>query len=54
MNESYNCGLCGESHPDRDAYIRHLVDEHPETWLAQRSIREQAARERQARNRKTQ
>jgi len=48
-DEHYNCGMCGDAFPNRDAYVAHLVQVHPETWLARRAITEQALREKKQR-----
>lgn len=42
---TYQCFACGSFHATRDIYVDHLIAKHPETWLAQRSIREQVGRE---------
>jgi hypothetical protein len=48
-DDEYTCGICGKPYPDRDAYITHLTQWHPETWLAKRSLKEQALREKKQR-----
>jgi hypothetical protein len=45
----YTCGMCNRGpFATRDDYIEHLGIYHPETWLAQRSRREQETRDKRA------
>jgi hypothetical protein len=30
--QAVTCGLCGDTHEDREAMGQHLANEHPEAW----------------------
>jgi uncharacterized C2H2 Zn-finger protein len=49
VNDEYNCGMCGGVFPNRDAYIEHLIKEHPLSWLAKRAKWETERREKKQR-----
>jgi hypothetical protein len=46
-DEQYHCSMCGKVSANREWYIKHLVADHPSSWLARRAITEQALREKQ-------
>lgn len=47
-DDVYNCGFCGSQYPNRDAYVDHLIDWHPESWLGKRSLKERELRAKKA------
>lgn len=43
-NSTYTCSFCGKLSANREWFIKHLVAEHPLTWLAQRAQRDELER----------
>jgi hypothetical protein len=42
--QTFSCAECGRKYAGREAFVKHLTERHPETWLARRAQRDELER----------